>query len=199
MPLRNSLRTPEFGQGVGQREREVDQTAKERQALDQLFSLAYEELRRLASSVKRGDPSNTLSATALVNEAWLKLAKQPGIAATSRLHFKRIAARAMRQLLVEAARRRNAHKRGGDGEVIFVSFDDSLGAVTPQENMLALDTALTELARLEPRQALIVESRFFGGLEVSEISSLIGVSEATILRDWRAAKAWLGQSLRRAG
>ncbi len=200
MPLRNSLRAPEFGQRVGQREREIDQTAKERQALDQLFSLAYEELRRLASSVKRGDPSNTLSATALVNEAWLKLAKQPGIAAASRLHFKRIAARAMRQLLVEAARRRNAHKRGGDGEVIFVSFDDSFdGAVTPQENLLALDTALTELARLEPRQALIVESRFFGGLEVSEISSLIGVSEATILRDWRAAKAWLGQSLRRAG
>ena len=195
MPLRNSLPAPEFGQ----REREMHQTAKERQALDQLFSLAYEELRRLASSVKRGDPSSTLSATALVNEAWLKLAKQPGIAAASRLHFKRIAARAMRQLLVEAARRRNAHKRGGDGEVIFVSFDDSLdGAVTPQENMLALDTALSELARLEPRQALIVESRFFGGLEVSEISSLIGVSEATILRDWRAAKAWLGQSLRRA-
>jgi RNA polymerase sigma factor (TIGR02999 family) len=196
MPLRNSLRAPEFGQ----REREMHQTAKERQALDQLFSLAYEELRRLASSVKRGDPSSTLSATALVNEAWLKLAKQPGIAAASRLHFKRIAARAMRQLLVEAARRRNAHKRGGDGEVIFVSFDDSLdGALTPQENMVALDTALTELARLEPRQALIVESRFFGGLEVSEISSLLGVSEATILRDWRAAKAWLGQSLRRAG
>jgi RNA polymerase sigma factor (TIGR02999 family) len=196
MPLRNSLRAPEFGQ----REREMHQTAKERQALDQLFSLAYEELRRLASSVKRGDPSSTLSATALVNEAWLKLAKQPGIAAASRLHFKRIAARAMRQLLVEAARRRNAHKRGGEGEVIFVSFDDSLdGAVTPQENIVALDTALTELARLEPRQALIVESRFFGGLEVSEISSLIGVSEATILRDWRAAKAWLGQSLRRAG
>ena len=196
MPLRNSLRAPEFGK----REGEIHQTAEERQALDQLFSLAYEELRRLASSVKRGDPSSTLSATALVNEAWLKLAKQPGIAAASRLHFKRIAARAMRQLLVEAARRRNAHKRGGDGEVIFVSFDDSLdGAVTPQENMVALDTALTELARLEPRQALIVESRFFGGLEVSEISSLLGVSEATILRDWRAAKAWLGQSLRRAG
>ncbi len=194
MPLRNSLPAPGFGRT------EMDQPAKERQALDQLFSLAYEELRRLASSVKRGDPSSTLSATALVNEAWLKLAKQPGIAAASRLHFKRIAARAMRQLLVEAARRRNAHKRGGDGEAIFVSFDDSLdGAVTPQENLLALDTALTELARLEPRQALIVESRFFGGLEVSEISSLIGVSEATVLRDWRAAKAWLGQSLRRAG
>jgi RNA polymerase sigma factor (TIGR02999 family) len=193
MPLRNS-RVPAFGQG------EMDQTAQERQAFDQLFSLAYEELRRLASSVKRGDPSITLSPTALVNEAWLKLAKAPGIAATSRLHFKRIAARAMRQLLIEAARRRNAHKRGGDGEAIFVSFDDALdGAATPQKNLLALDTALTELARLAPRQAVIVESRFFGGLEVREISSLLGVSEATILRDWRAAKAWLGQALRRAG
>jgi len=103
----------------------------------------------------------------------------------------------MRQLLVEAARRRNAHKRGG--EAVFVSFDDALdGATMLEENLVALDTALTELSRLEPRQALVVENRFFGGLEVSEISSLIGVSEATILRDWRAAKAWLGQALRRA-
>jgi RNA polymerase sigma factor (TIGR02999 family) len=194
MPLRHSLRARAVARG------DVDQTARERQDLDRLFSLTYEELRRLASSVKRGDPSNTLSATALVNEAWLRLAKSPSMAVTSRLHFKRIAARAMRQMLIEAARRRNAHKRGGDGEVIFVSFDDSLDrAATGSESLLALDTALTELARLEPRQALIVESRFFGGLEISEISSLIGVSEATILRDWRAAKAWLGQELRRAG
>lgn len=194
MPFRNSLRAPVFGSG------ETGQTGEERQALDQLFSLAYEELRRLASSVKRGDPSITLSPTALVNETWLKLAKQSGIAAASRLHFKRIAARAMRQLLVEAARRRHAHKRGGGGEAIFVSFDDSLDSpATGQEDLLALDTALTELARLEPRQALIVESRFFGGLEVGEISNLMGLSEATILRDWRAAKAWLGQALRRAG
>src|SRR5208282_5882289 len=104
MPLRKSRRAPAFGQD------ETDQRGKERQALDQLFSLAYEELRRLASSVKRGDPSNTLSPTALVNEAWLKLAKSPGVA-TSQMHFKRIAARAMRQLLVEAARRRNSRKR----------------------------------------------------------------------------------------
>ena len=195
MPLRNSLRAPTSDHGV--MHQTANATAEERQALDQLFSLAYEELRRLASTVKRGDPCSTLSPTALVNEAWLKLAKSPGLAAASQLHFKRIAARAMRQLLVEAARRRNSHKRGGDGQVIFVSFDDSFdGAPTPQENLLALDTALTELARIEPRQALIVESRFFGGLEVSEISSLIGLSEATILRDWRAAKAWLGQALR---
>src|ERR1700724_2759001 len=116
MPLRHSLRARAVVRG------DVDQTARERQDLDRLFSLTYEELRRLASSVKRGDPSNTLSATALVNEAWLRLAKSPGIAATSRLHFKRIAARAMRQLLVEAARRRNSGKRGGGAE-ITVTFD----------------------------------------------------------------------------
>jgi len=213
MPFRHSPRAPAFERVA------LDSTTKEpapqhtsesagenaiddangRKALDQLFSLAYEELRRLASSVKRGDPGITLSPTALVNEAWLKLARQPAIACASRLHFKRIAARAMRQLLVESARRRNAHKRGGDGEVIFISFDESLdGAATPQKDLLALDAALTELAALAPRQAQIVESRFFGGLEASEISTLIGVSEATVLRDWRAAKAWLGQALRAA-
>jgi RNA polymerase sigma factor (TIGR02999 family) len=175
-----------------------DVTTEERRSLDQLFSLTYEELRRLAASVKRGDPSNTLSPTALVNEAWLKLAKSPGIGAQSPLHFKRIAARAMRQLLIEAARRRNSQKRGGNGEAIFVTFDDSLdGTATCGQDLLALDAALTELAHFEPRQAAIVESRFFAGLEVREIAVLLRVSEATILRDWRAAKAWLGLALRR--
>lgn len=172
------------------------QAAASRQALDQLFSLTYEELRRLASTVKRGDPSVTLSPTALVNEAWMKLMKSPGLAVESPLHFKRIAARAMRQLLIEAARRRHANKRGGE-EAIFVTFDESVNAAPAcEEDLLALDSALAELSTFEPRQAAIVESRFFGGLEVSEISALLGVSEATILRDWRAAKAWLGQRLR---
>jgi RNA polymerase sigma factor (TIGR02999 family) len=175
----------------------ASQAARERQALDQLFSVTYEELRRLASTVKRGDPSVTLSPTALVNEAWLKLAKSPAMAVESPLHFKRIAARAMRQLLIEAARRRHAHKRGGEGEAIFVTFDDSVNGVpTCGEELLALDSALAELASFEPRQAAIVECRFFGGLESSEICTLLGVSEATVLRDWRAAKAWLGQKLR---
>jgi RNA polymerase sigma factor (TIGR02999 family) len=171
--------------------------AVNRQTLDQLFSLTYEELRRLATSVKRTDPSFTLNPTALVNEAWLKLAKSPDIHAMSRMHFKRIAARAMRQLLIEAARRRNARKRGGEGEAIFVTFDDSMdGATTCAKDLLALDAALDQLAQLEPRQAAIVESRFFGGLEMQEIASLLGLSEATVLRDWRAAKAWLGHELR---
>jgi RNA polymerase sigma factor (TIGR02999 family) len=166
----------------------------DRRALDDLFSAAYEELRRLATSVRRNDPSATLSPTALVNEAWLKLADSPAVARTSPLHFKRIAARAMRQVLVEAARRRNAEKRGGGAPV--VTFDDAMGAVTTADEVLGLDAALEALAGIEPRQALMVESRFFGGLDVTETAQLLGVSESTVLRDWRAAKAWLARELR---
>ncbi len=156
----------------------------------------YEELRRLASSVRRDDPNATLNPTALVNEAWLKLARSPGFASTSRLHFKRIAARAMRQVLVEMARRRNARKRGlGAG---LVTFDESLQATLAcGDDLLALDQALDDLGRIHPRQAMMVESRFFGGLDVTETARLLDVSEATILRDWRAAKAWLAHEVRR--
>jgi RNA polymerase sigma-70 factor, ECF subfamily len=170
----------------------------DRRALDHLFSVTYEELRRLASAVRRDDPSATLNPTALVNEAWLKLAESPHVASTSPLHFKRIAARAMRQVLIEAARRRKAGKRGG-GEVAMVTFDDSLEEIASTSGeLLALDEALDELARINPRQAQMVESRFFGGLDIAETAQLLEVSEATILRDWRAAKAWLAHELHRA-
>jgi RNA polymerase sigma factor (TIGR02999 family) len=170
---------------------------EERRALDELFSATYEELRRLAASVRRDDPSVTLTPTVLVNEAWLKLAGSPELGGVSRLHFKRIAARAMRQVLIEAARRRNAEKRGSG--VALVTFDESL-QVGPStgDDLLALDEALEALARIEPRQAQMVESRFFGGLDIPEIAELLGVSEATILRDWRAARAWLARELRRS-
>jgi RNA polymerase sigma factor (TIGR02999 family) len=135
----------------------------------------------------------------MVNEAWVKLAKSPHFASTSRLHFKRIAARAMRQVLVEAARRRHAHKRGGSEGTTVITFDESQEQrAACGQDLLALDTALEELARLQPRQAMMVESRFFGGLDITEIATLLAVSEATILRDWRAAKAWLAHELRRA-
>jgi RNA polymerase sigma factor (TIGR02999 family) len=128
------------------------------------------------------------------------MANSPHLASTSRLHFKRIAARAMRQLLVEAARRRNAHKRGGGEGVLMVVFDDSMDETASYgDSLLALDTALDDLARMSPRQAALVESRFFGGLDIVEIAALLDVSEATVLRDWRAAKAWLANELRRAG
>lgn len=172
--------------------------AWDREALDQLFSATYEELRRLAGSVRRSDPNASLSPTALVNEAWLKLADSLRIAPASRLHFKRIAARAMRQVLIEAARRRKAQKRGGV-EFAPITFDDSLGEpVTDAENLIALDEALDALGRIEPRQASMVESRFFGGFAVAETAELLGVSEATVLRDWRAARAWLARELRRS-
>jgi RNA polymerase sigma factor (TIGR02999 family) len=173
-------------------------TPEQRRALDHLFSATYEELRRLASTVRRSDPAATLSPTTLVNEAWLKLADSPPFASMSRLHFKRIAARAMRQILVEAARRRNAQKRGG-GDHPTVVFDETLQeAAALGQDLLTLNVALDELARMSPRQATMVEGRFFGGLEVAEMATLLDVSEATVLRDWRAAKAWLARELRRA-
>jgi RNA polymerase sigma factor (TIGR02999 family) len=170
----------------------------DRRALDALFSATYEELRRLASTVSRGDPAATITPTVLVNEAWLKLAGLPGAAGLSRAHFKRIAARAMRQVLIEAARRRQADKRG-DGRAM-VTFDAELhSAPETTPDLLALNEALDELARLNPRQAMMVEGRFFGGLEIPEIAEIAGVSEATVLRDWRAARAWLAVELKEAG
>jgi RNA polymerase sigma factor (TIGR02999 family) len=149
--------------------------------------------------VRRGDPSATLSPTALVNEAWLKLIRSHDLVPSSRLHFKRIAARAMRQLLVEAARRRNADKRGGEDPAVYVTLDESCTQpTTVGTEVLALDSALRELARLNPRQAALVEARFFGGFEVAEIATMLGISEATALRDWRAAKAWLSRAVRGA-
>ena len=171
-----------------------------RQALDELFSVTYEELRRLASSVKRHDPSATMNPTALVNEAWLKLSRSPALGTTSPLHFKRIAARAMRQVLVEAARRRHSRKRGGNGEAVFVPLYDALEpAGCAAEDVLALEEALQELEQAAPRQALLVESRFYGGLDVAEIAELLAVSEVTVHRDWRTVKAWLLNRLRPAG
>lgn len=167
----------------------------DREVLDQIFTAAYEELRRLASAVRRRDPSATLSPTTLVNEAWMKLMKTPAVARLSPLHFRRIAARAMRQVLIAAARRRSAGKRG-DGPAMRVTLDESMPDVASRdEELLILDAALNALAKLSPRQAAIVEARFFGGLEGGEIASLLGLSESTVLRDWRVARAWLARQI----
>jgi RNA polymerase sigma factor (TIGR02999 family) len=173
---------------------ELAGTVNERKALDHLFSVTYEELRRLASIVSRSDPMASISPTTLVNEAWLKLAHAPEFATTSQLHFKRIAARAMRQVLITAARRRTSQKRGPR---LTVCLDDSMDCAPSRgKELLALDAALEEPARMNPRQAMMVESRFFGGLDIAETATLLAVSEATILRDWRATKAWLAHELR---
>ncbi len=166
-------------------------------SVEDLFGATYEELRRLASAVKGRDRCVTLNPTALVHEAWIKLSAQPGMTAVSELHFKRTAARAMRQVLIEAARKRNALKRGGGGMAVLTT--DFQGAASEVgEELVALDDLLTDLGRMNARQAAVVESRFFGGLEIPEIADLLNVSEATVLRDWRAARAWLAQGLRGA-
>lgn len=170
----------------------------DRGTMDALFSVAYEELRRLAASVGQQDAGATLSPTGLVHEAWLKLAGTPEVAEAPPLHFRRIAARAMRQVLVDAARRRRADKRGGG--LAPVTFDEALGAPEAAPgDLLALDDALEALAALHPRQADVVEARYFGGFEVAEVAAMLEVSEATVLRDWRAARAWLARELRGDG
>lgn len=172
---------------------------RESQPLNEAFSLAYEELRRLARALRRSSPNTSLTPTVLVNEAWLKLARAPGFQAASSLHFKRIAACAMRQILVDVARRRQTQRRGRGSQ--FVTFDECSvlpnAATASDRELLVLDNALQQLSRLEPRQAALVEARFFGGLETAEAARLLGISEATALRDWRAAKAWLAAEVKK--
>ena len=162
--------------------------------LDAYYTAAYEELRRLASIVGRRRTA-VINPTTLVHEAWLKLARSPEFASESPLHFKRIAARAMRQVLVEAARRQQTHKRSGGADAVHLAFDDQSFGVTTSGHLVGLDDALTELAHLNQRQAQVVEARFFGGLTVAEIAQSLGVSEVTVMRDWRVARAWLTAAL----
>jgi RNA polymerase sigma factor (TIGR02999 family) len=172
----------------------MNEEVDDRQKLDDLFAMTYDELRRLASAVKSRDPGATLNPTALVNEAWLKLAGSPGFTPTSQLHFKRTAARAMRQVLLDAARRRRTQKRGAGLLVTLDGLPEQNLAVG--DELIALDCVLEDLARMNPRQAMMVEYRFFGGLEIPEIADLLEISETTVLRDWRAARAWLASELR---
>ena len=165
--------------------------------MDELFGAAYEELRALAASVRGAGDGPTLNPTALVNEVYVKLVRSLRVRPDSALHFKRIAARAMRQVLVEAARHRKALKRGA-GQAM-VTFDEHRDGQTTPDEVIALDAALDDLARINPRQALLVECRFFGGLEAKEAAALLEVSESTVERDWRAARAWLSVQIRRGG
>jgi RNA polymerase sigma-70 factor, ECF subfamily len=173
-------------------------TLQQRRALDEVFSLAYEELRRLASFIRRGDGNPTLNSTALVHEAWLKLKGSPQLANTSIAHFKAIAAKAMRQVLVDSARRRNAHKKDG-GEIVPLTPEAAVSvAASSDVEFLALDAALEKLEALDARQAHVVECRFFGGLSVPETAELLEISESAVERDWRSAKAWLASTMQPA-
>jgi RNA polymerase sigma factor (TIGR02999 family) len=166
-------------------------------ALDRLFPIVYQELRRLARVVRRGKASETLNTTALVHEAYLKLVPSADVNWQSRKHFMRVAARAMRQVLVSAARRRHAQKRGGDQ--VDVTFEEGVhGDTLDLDTLIALDDALARLEALDSRQAQIVECRFFAGLTIEETADALGVSSSTVSRNWRAARAWLAALLRSA-
>jgi RNA polymerase sigma factor (TIGR02999 family) len=166
------------------------------QALDHLVPQIHRELRKLAASYLRKErPDHTLQATALVNEAFLKLIDQRAVKWQNRAHFFGIAAQAMRRILVDYARAHSAGKRG-DG-VRAVPLDDAvvIGAM-PDTDLLALDEALTRLATIDPQQSRVVELRFFGGLTMEETAEVMHISPATVGREWRMAKAWLFAEIR---
>lgn len=163
-----------------------------REALDRIVSLLYDELRELARrQLRRERPGHTLGATGLVHEAWARLAGA-NVPAQDRSHFLALAARAMRQVLVDHARRNMAHKRGGSWK--RTTLGDRLGSAESldPEEIIALDAALESL---EPRQRQVVECRFFGGMEEKEIAAVLGVTERTVRRDWVKARAWLYREL----
>jgi RNA polymerase sigma factor (TIGR02999 family) len=167
----------------------------DRQVLDALLPHVYAELKRLARAARAGRAGETLCTTALVHEAYLKLVPSAGTDWQGRAHFFGVAARAMRQLLVDAARARAREKRGGGDWA--VTFDEAAHAAPARaEEVLALDAALDRLAALDARQARVVEHRFFGGLTAAETAEVLGVSVPTVDRDWRAARAWLRREMR---
>ena len=163
----------------------------EADAIDRIYPHVYDELRSVAQrQLRRERPGHTLHPTALVHEAYIKLAGG-GMDATNRAHFLAIAARAMRQVLVDHARRRDARKRGGEWHATTLTDGSAKIEVDPAE-MLALDRALDQL---DERQRQVVECRFFGGMEETEIAEALGISERTVRRDWVKARAWLYREL----
>ncbi len=170
----------------------------DRDAFDAAFAGVYAELRRLAGRVRQGRASDTMSATALVHEAYFKLARSVGAGEApqwiGRQAFFRVAARAMRQVLANAARDRLSDKRGGGA--LPVTLDDQLGIpAVSAEQVVAVDDLLQRLESLDERQARVVECRFFAGLSVEETAEALGISTPTVQRDWRSARAWLARAL----
>jgi RNA polymerase sigma factor (TIGR02999 family) len=167
----------------------------DREALEALMPLVYEELRRLAHHYLRQERSDhTLQSTALVHEAYLRLARQDPPQWQNRAHFFGIAARIMRQILVEYARGRGAAKRGGN--TCRLTLDEAVAL--PQQtdvDVVALDKALNDLSELDAQQSRIVELRFFAGLTIEDTSEVLGISPATVKRDWVTARAWLYRAM----
>lgn len=168
----------------------------DRGASEHLYSAIYDELRGLARGIRSGESAAAIDTTALVHETWIKLAANPAAEVEGRAHFKHIAARAMRQVLVDEARARNAAKRGG-GQAP-VTLQEALapnGRELDAHELVDLDRALSRLESVDPRVARVVDCRFFGGMDVEETAAALDISTATVKRDWRLARAWLAKAL----
>ena len=185
-------RSPDITQAL------ADLTAGDPEALDRLLPVVYEQLRDIARrEMRRERPDHTLDATALVHEAYLKLVELERINWESRAHFFGAAARAMRRILISYARMKKADKRGAGAE--HVSLDDAIVlARNRPDRLLALDEALERLAERDERQARVVECRYFAGMSVEETGTALGISPATVKRDWTLARAWLNRELSEA-
>ena len=168
-------------------------------ALESLIPLVYSELRSLAHYYLRQErPDHTLQSTALVHEAYVRLVGHEPPALQNRSHFFGVAARLMREILVEYARSQRAAKRGGGAPAIALDEIENV-AQRVDVDLLLLDDALTELARLDERQSRIVELRFFSGLSIDETSEVLGISSTTVSREWTTARAWLYRQIARSG
>lgn len=166
-------------------------------ALEQLLPLVYDELHRLAGAYLRGERrGHTLQTTALINEAYLRLAEWKNVEWKNRAHFLGVAAQMMRRVLVDFARSRHYAKRGGDAQP--VEFEEAkIAAPRRDAEIIALDDALKTLAEIDPRKCLLVELRYFGGLSVEETADVMNLSPRTVMREWQAARAWLYRELKK--
>ena len=174
----------------------VDWSKGDQAALEKLMPLVYDELRRLASNyLRRERASHTLQPTALVNEAYLKLVDQRHAKWQNRAQFFGISAQLMRRILVDHARQHQAAKRGGSKQQRLSITSAERVAKQPEIDLLALNEALDELTIMDPQQAQIVELKFFGGLSIEETAEVLGISHATVERDWKMARAWLRRQL----
>lgn len=171
-------------------------SAGDESAVNRLMPLVYDELRALAQSYLRSErPDHTLQATALVHEAYVRLVKQEEVQWRNRAHFFAVAAQAIRRILVDHARGHQRAKRGGDRQRLLL--DENVAAAAERDlDLVALDEALQALSQLHPRQAQIVELRFFGGLSLEEAAEYLKVSPRTVEGDWAMARAWLHRKLR---
>jgi RNA polymerase sigma factor (TIGR02999 family) len=174
-----------------------DLTSGDPSAADRLLPLVYNEMHALALRwLRRNRRNHTLQPTALVHEAYLRLVDSNGSAWQNRAHFMAVAAKAMRQILIDHARRRQAMKRGGEWQRVSLA-DAEDQTPLPDAELIALDEALNQLAKLNDRQARIVELRYLAGLSVKETAHVMSISERTVKSDWRMARAWLSRELRK--